>query len=284
MAYQTVQDRLIPLHELSNSELSSRYPDVRGWTVMAGDGHKIGKVERLLVDPSGREVRYLDLQVSGGLFQADKYALVPMEAVRLDANDRQVVLDRLTNTDVDTLPTYGETMAEDYENSVSRFFTRFTGAGSATAGGMGATGSGARESYTEGYGRAPSTAEERRVTLSEEELAVGKRQQTGEVAVSKHVETEHVRQAVPVTREEVTVERRPATGTSTTAEFRDDEVRIPITKEEVIVEKRVVPKEELVIKKHSVQDEELVEADVRRERAEVHHQGVDELDAPRKPR
>jgi uncharacterized protein (TIGR02271 family) len=43
--------------------------------------------------------------------------------------------------------------------------------------------------------------------------------------------------------------------------------------EEVIVEKRVVPKEELVIKKHQVQDQEVVEADVRRERAEVRREG-----------
>ncbi|MBA2243588.1 MAG: DUF2382 domain-containing protein, partial [Gemmatimonadetes bacterium] len=42
---------------------------------------------------------------------------------------------------------------------------------------------------------------------------------------------------------------------------------------ELVVEKRAVPKEELVIKKHQVQEEQVVEADLRKERAEVHREG-----------
>jgi stress response protein YsnF len=40
-----------------------------------------------------------------------------------------------------------------------------------------------------------------------------------------------------------------------------------------VMEKRVVPKEELVVKKHTVQDEQIVEADLRKEHAEVHREG-----------
>ena len=87
--------------------------------------------------------------------------------------------------------------------------------------------------------------------------------------MQKRVETEHVRETVPVMREEVTVERRPVTGMGTAAEIGDDEIRVPLSQEEVIVQKRVVPKEELVIKKHQVQGEQIVEDDIRKERAEV---------------
>ena len=39
------------------------------------------------------------------------------------------------------------------------------------------------------------------------------------------------------------------------------------------MEKRTVPKEELVVKKQQVVENETVEADLRRERADVHRQG-----------
>lgn len=113
------------------------------------------------------------------------------------------------------------------------------------------------------------------ITRSEEELEIGKRRvQAGEVDVRKRVETEHVEREVPVTREEVTIERRPAPpGASAKPEIGENEVRIPIMEEEAVVEKRVVPKEEIVVEKHAVQGEQKVEADVRKERVDVDREG-----------
>src|SRR5829696_6230178 len=52
--------------------------------------------------------------------------------------------------------------------------------------------------------------QERRLTLAEEQLAVGKRTvQEGEVALRKHVDTRRVEEQVELVREEVSVERRP---------------------------------------------------------------------------
>ena len=118
----------------------------------------------------------------------------------------------------------------------------------------------ARDAYTRGV--------EQRMTLSEEQLALGKRQvSAGEVELRKTVETEHVRESVPVMREEVTVERRPiSAGADLNADIGEDEIRVPLMAEEVVVEKRVVPKEEVVLKKHAVQEDKSVEADLRRER------------------
>lgn len=122
---------------------------------------------------------------------------------------------------------------------------------------------------------------EERITLSEEELAVGKRQRAaGAVEVETHVETEHVRESVPVMRDEVTVERRPITGaTSADASFEEEHIRVPLTEEEVVAEKRAVAAEEIVVRKHQVQEEQTVEADLRRERAEVHAEGDVHRDA-----
>ena len=129
----------------------------------------------------------------------------------------------------------------------------------------------ARSYVSEGYTR----ANESRITRSEEELAIGKRQvQAGEVSVRKTVETEHVTERVPVMREEVTVERRPVTAAdAASVEIGEDRIVVPVTEEEVVVEKRPVVKEEVVLRTREVEDTEEVEADLRRERIEVDERG-----------
>jgi uncharacterized protein (TIGR02271 family) len=124
----------------------------------------------------------------------------------------------------------------------------------------------ARDAYSQGQ-----QGQDRRITLSEEQLDIGKRQvQAGEVEIRKTVETEHVRETVPVTREELSVERRPLSADAATgADIGEDEIRIPLMQEEVVVDKRVVPKEEVVVKKHAVTEERVVADDVRRERLET---------------
>ena len=116
-----------------------------------------------------------------------------------------------------------------------------------------------------------------RLVLSEEELAVGKREvRAGEVEVSKRVETEHVSEDVTLRHDEVEVQRRPITDGfgATGATIGDgDEIRIPLHAEQAVVEKRVVPKEEVVVRKREVAENEVVEADLRRERADVHREG-----------
>jgi uncharacterized protein (TIGR02271 family) len=112
---------------------------------------------------------------------------------------------------------------------------------------------------------------EARVTRSEEELEIGKRQvRAGEVEVRKTVETERVREPVTRMREEVTVERRPVEGHHAgNVEIGEDEIRVPVVEEEVVVEKRPVVKEEIVVKKRAITEDRTVEADVRRERVDV---------------
>lgn len=114
--------------------------------------------------------------------------------------------------------------------------------------------------------------EEAHLTLSEEELALRReRQLAGEVEIGKHVETQHVSRQVPVTREEVTIERRPVSeGMHAAGRIGEDEhIRVPLEREEVVAEKRVVPREELVVRKRQVEEERMVEADLRRERVDV---------------
>ena len=116
---------------------------------------------------------------------------------------------------------------------------------------------------------------ERRFTLAEEELAIDKRRvSAGEVRLSKSVETEHVREDVPVMREEVVVERRPVTDAMRAGDvdIGEEEITIPVSEEEVVAEKRAVVKEEIVARKREVEENRIVEADLREEMVDIDDQ------------
>jgi uncharacterized protein (TIGR02271 family) len=115
--------------------------------------------------------------------------------------------------------------------------------------------------------------DELRVQRSEEELRAGTRErEAGALNVRKRVVTERQQMEVPTRREEVSVERVPLEGEASEAQIGDDEVRVPVTEEEVVVEKRPVAKEEVRIRKDVVEDTEVVEEDVRKEEVDVDDQ------------
>jgi uncharacterized protein (TIGR02271 family) len=118
--------------------------------------------------------------------------------------------------------------------------------------------------------RTTEREEELRVQRSEEELRAGTRErEAGEVGVRKTVRTDRESVEVPTRREEVTVDRVPVEGEASESEIGEDEVRVPVTEEEVVVEKRPVAKEEVRIRKDVVEDTEVVEEDVRREEVDI---------------
>ena len=146
-------------------------------------------------------------------------------------------------------------------------------AGSAT--GTPATGPPTRADAADRAG-GPAEEDEVRVRRVEEELVAGTRErEVGAVRVRKRVVTEHQRMEVPVRREELRVDRVPVEGeVAAETEIGEDEVRVPLTEEEVVVEKRPVAKEEVRIRKDVVEDTEVVEEDVRREEVDVDDQST----------
>jgi len=112
-----------------------------------------------------------------------------------------------------------------------------------------------------------------RLELREEQLDVDTRPvQAGEVRVRKEVRTEQRNIEVPVTREEVVIERHPATGReAASGDIREgeEEIRIPLMEEEVDVQKRAVVREEIEVGKRKVQETRTVSDTVRREEARI---------------
>jgi uncharacterized protein (TIGR02271 family) len=115
-----------------------------------------------------------------------------------------------------------------------------------------------------------------RLQLREEQLDVETEPvQAGEVRLRKEVVTEQRNIEVPVTREEVVIERHPAAGREPAegAIGEGEEVRIPLMEQEVLVKKTPVVREEVSIDKRQIQDTEQVSETVRREEAQVESQG-----------
>ena len=272
-------DRVVSLDQLDDFKVAEGDPDVRGWEVIASDGRKIGEVDQLLVDTAAMKVRYLDVDVDDGLLNdnTDRHVLIPIGYARLDEGDDRILVDSLASADVVALPEYTHgPITRDFETDLrSRFDTDYTAGTTAKTGDRDFY---AHDLYDENrfYGARRGAEGEERLTLSEEELAVGKRRrEAGEVDVHKRVETEHVAKPVTTTHEEAVIERRPITDPAMAgrARIEGDEIHVPLHEEEAVVEKRVVPKEELVVKKREVADTETVEADLRKERVDVDREG-----------
>lgn len=122
--------------------------------------------------------------------------------------------------------------------------------------------------------------------LREEELTARKRSvETGEVTLSKDVVSEQRSLDVPVTREEVMIERhpvdrrpsdRPISGSGQT-------ISVPVHEEQVRAEKRTVVYEEVGLDKRAVQQTEHVSDTVRREELVIGKDGEVDIDGNARP-
>ena len=80
---------------------------------------------------------------------------------------------------------------------------------------------------------------------------------------------------VPVTREEVVIERHPVQGREATRTSFEEgkEIRVPVTEEQVRVEKRPMVREEVAVGKRQVQSTKSISDDVKHEELRVEKEG-----------
>jgi uncharacterized protein (TIGR02271 family) len=113
------------------------------------------------------------------------------------------------------------------------------------------------------------------MTRSEERLNVGTRQEeTGRARLRKYVVSENATETVPVSHEEVRVEREPITEANAGnamdgPAISEEEHEVTLRAERPVVEKEAVPVERVRLDKQTVQDQEQVSADLRKEEIEV---------------
>lgn len=284
------------LSEADDFDVAEGYPDIRGWDVKTPDGQPLGKVKDLIVSIAEMRVRYVDVEVDRAMRDSattdeDGRALLPIGSVELDDANDDVVVTGLGG-DLSSYPRYaGTEITHGYETTL-RDRLRSGGAAATGAAAAATAMPGSREFYDHDQfedqnafakRRPARTAQgaqgEQALTLSEEQLALGKRQvQQGEVTLRKTVETEHVEEQVPLVHEEVTVERRPLSGAdATNAQIGDNqEISVPVMREEAVVSKQARVREEIIVRKQAVTETKTVEADLKRERLDV--DGLDSTD------
>jgi len=119
------------------------------------------------------------------------------------------------------------------------------------------------------------------MTRSEEQLKVGTEQvAAGRARLRKHVVTENQSVTVPVSHEEVTLEREPITdanvGKATAGpDLSDEEHEVQLTEERVVVDKETVPVERVRLGTETVTEDQRVSEDVRKEEIEFDESDVD---------
>jgi sporulation protein YlmC with PRC-barrel domain len=106
---------LLPLRTLGGYRIADGAPDVRGWSVVAGDGAAIGTVSDLIVDTVAETIRYLVIDDHGATG-----ALVPVGYARVDRKNHRIDLPVLMSADLDALRVYqeGEPISRAVENTV----------------------------------------------------------------------------------------------------------------------------------------------------------------------
>jgi uncharacterized protein (TIGR02271 family) len=288
--------------------------DIVGFDLYSGDD-KIGSVDNLLVDEQGR-FRYF--VISTGMWILGKKVLLPIGQARISFSDRRVYADGLSKEQVENLPDFKdlETIDYDQEESVRNVYR--PGIASAATGtyagqsasleqsaplNMGATtheqsvvassadyastGAYDRDSYN--YDRDPALfnmneESHQNLRLYEERLIANKtRQQTGEVRVGKHVETETAHVTVPVEKERVVIERTTPTDASVAAvgdaAFHEGEVaRIEVYEETPDIRKEAFVREEVRVRKEVDRQNVEAEETLRKERLDIDTDGNPVID------
>uniref|UniRef100_UPI0013571CE9 YsnF/AvaK domain-containing protein n=1 Tax=Agromyces humi TaxID=1766800 RepID=UPI0013571CE9 len=113
------------------------------------------------------------------------------------------------------------------------------------------------------------------MTRSEEQLHVGTENvETGRARLRKYIVTEEQTVTVPVTREEVRLEREPITDGNVGqamngADLSEEEHEVVLSEERVVVDKETVPVERVKLDKDTVTENQRVSEDVRKEKIEL---------------
>jgi uncharacterized protein (TIGR02271 family) len=247
-----------------------------GATVRDSSGNKIGKVAQVYLDDSSGEPEWVTVRT--GLF-GTKESFVPLAASRFDGNE--IVVDA-TKDKVAGAPKVDEDghISAQEEAEIYRYYGISTVGYGTTAGTVGT----ADRDGDGGYDRVEGSAVGRdtsgpttddAMTRSEEQLRAGTQQvETGRARLRKYVVTGTEQVQVPVSREEVRVEREPITDANRDAAYdgpaiSEEEHEVTLRAERPVVQTEAVPVERVRLDKETVTDTETVSGEVRREQIEV---------------
>ncbi|RBY92770.1 DUF2382 domain-containing protein [Blastococcus sp. TF02A-30] len=265
---------------------------VIGKDVYDESGQKIGSASEVYLDDETGRPEWVTVKT--GMF-GTKESFVPIRDADLTDDGLRVPISKERVKDAPKIDTDGHLSPQE-EQELYHYYGMGTGtgttgrttdtmtttesttgmAGTGTAGtGMAAGGTtDVNRHGTVGHDTSGPTTDDA-MTRSEERLNVGTRsEEVGRARLRKYVVTENVTETVPVSREEVRVEREPITDANVGnaldgPAISEEEHEVTLRAERPVVEKEAVPVERVRLDKETVTDQETVSADVRKEEIEV---------------
>jgi uncharacterized protein (TIGR02271 family) len=264
-------------------------------TVYGSDGDKIGSVGQVYLDDRTNEPTFVTVKT--GLF-GTRETFIPVSQATQTQDGLQVPFDKAFVKDAPNVDADGSITPEE-ERRIYEYYSLDYAAGPGITGGTfddtGDAGAGGRRNAdtdvdldrdlntrgsdpdggisTTGTGDVGTDRES--VVVRDEQLDVGTEvRETGRVRLRKHTYTDTETVEVPVSREEVVVEREPVDPDSAEArgDTGDEEV-VVTTREEVPVVDKTATAEKVTVDKNTVRDTERVSATVQHEDVEIEGEG-----------
>jgi uncharacterized protein (TIGR02271 family) len=240
---------------------TQQLPRLQGQTVLDNAGQRIGNIQRVFYDQATNEPAWITVRGPGA-----REIFVPLAGSRVDSEGVTVALRKDVIEGAPVIDTGSELNASDAAQ-LDRYYA-----------GMLSTLPGTMPDIPPRGDRRPAPPETERpaeLTSFEERVRVGTEAvESGTVRLHKDVVTEPVETSVPVRREQVRVERVPASEATPTPghRFEDETVEVTLHEERPTLAKEAVPVETVRLKAETETDERKVTDQVRRERIEVQDQ------------
>jgi uncharacterized protein (TIGR02271 family) len=255
-----------------------------GRTAVDSEGSKIGKIGEVYLDEQTGVPLWIT--VATGIFGA-RQNFAPIDGSRFDGDQVRLAVSEDLIKDAPSIDNDGHIDVSE-QDALYRHYAGYLGsgqtggeAGYADGGDLAGDPAGVRGRDTSG----PTTDEA--MTRSEERLHVGTENvQTGRARLRKYVVTETVTTSVPVSHEEVRLEREPITEANRDAALSgraisEEEHEVTLHAERPVVAKEAVPVERVRLGTETVTKEQQVAEQVRKEQIDEPDVDVNPGDASR---
>jgi uncharacterized protein (TIGR02271 family) len=267
-----------------------QFRTLSGRTLVGRDGEKLGKIDQLYADSDGGSPTFVT--VSTGLFGSNT-TFVPVGDAHLQGDDLAVPYTKDQVKDAPNVAPDGELSVDEEDRLYAHYGigsgqsyadTEVSDGATLSGGGVqtGTTTTGTAADTTStgttagavGHDTSGPTTDSA-MTRSEEQLRVGTQKvEAGRARLRKYVVTEDVTTTVPVSREEIRVEREPITDANRGAAYdgpaiSEEEHEVVLTEERPVVAKEAVAVERIRLDKETVTEQQTVTDSVRKEQVEL---------------
>jgi uncharacterized protein (TIGR02271 family) len=261
-------------------EMTDAY-EWQGRTMVGSDGEKIGKITDVYEDPETGKLEWAT--VSSGLF-ATKSNFVPLAGAAPDGENVRAGVTKDQVKDAPGVEDDGDLSEAEERRLFEHYDVPYTSAGSTTAQGAPdgqstdtdsvADDRSERDGDSVGHDSRALNRDDA-MTRSEEQLTVRTRQrEAGRARLRKYVVTEMVTKTVPVSHEEVRIEREPISDANRDPatdgpDISEQEHEVVLHEDEVVVDKQAVAQERVRIATETITEDQQVSEELRKEQIEA---------------